>query len=121
MAEKEKFLGHKSELDGSRDNNLGVVNFNSTDDVRERSQSISSYKKVVGVDIDDAKKLKSNEELNVISAEKENNCDTNSNQKSSHIRARSDGSVIDVSRGTNSSFRSISKPTEPPPPPPNMQ
>lgn len=118
MAEKEKFLGHKAELD-NRDNNLSGINFNSSDDLRERSKSISSVKKLI-VKSDDKKILKSNEELNVSNTEKENNCDTNSNQKSSHTRARSDGSVIDISKGTNLSFRSISKPTEPPPPPPTQ-
>lgn len=118
MAEKEKFLGHKAELD-NRDNNLGGINFNSSDDLRERSKSISSIKNLID-ESDDKKILKSNEELNVSNTEKENNCDTNSNQKSSHTRARSDGSVIDISKGTNLSFRSISKPTEPPPPPPTQ-
>lgn len=118
MAEKEKFLGHKPESD-STDNNLSGVNFNSSNDVRERSQSISSSKNIIVDNFEEGKKLKSSENLNA-SVEKVNNCDTNCNQKSSHTRARSDGSVIDINKGTNISFRNISKPTEPPPPPPSQ-
>ncbi|KAJ8965658.1 hypothetical protein NQ314_003975 [Rhamnusium bicolor] len=69
------------------------------------------------IELNDTSKTKSNEHLNL---HEENN----DNPKCSHVRARSDGGVIDLEKNSNTFLpmpsRNLSKPTEPPPPPPSL-
>lgn len=86
---------------------------------RNRNESTNAFKTFT----DNQNKTKSNEQLNCT----ENQYITNCDRRSSHMRAKSDGSIMDF-EGENkeSSYmqispvspRNLSKPTQPPPPPP---
>lgn len=121
ITEKEKFLGHQSEKAPlprhSLENKFDDLNSNCASN-RSRTSSVGDSNKP-----ETTKFAKSNEKLDAESSER-----TNGNQKSSHVRTRSDGNLIDLanrqilntSLRTPPSPRSINKPTLPPPPPPNV-
>lgn len=123
IAEKEKFLGHQSERTAplprrSLENRFDDLNSNCAASNRSRTSSVGDSNKP-----ETTKFAKSNEKLDAESSER-----TNGNQKSSHVRTRSDGNLIDLAnrQTLNTSLRtpplprSINKPTLPPPPPPNV-
>lgn len=120
ITEKEKFLGHQPTERvptprTSLENKFNDVNFN-YDVSSNRRPSVGG---LCGKPQVPSKQphVKSNELLNSYPVEK-----FNGNPKSSHVRTRSDGNIVDASGEgfvrTPPSPRHLSKPTEPPPPPP---
>ncbi|XP_044268980.1 SH3 domain-binding protein 1-like isoform X2 [Tribolium madens] len=98
IAEKERFLGHQP------------LKF---DDINSNSKTGLPPKAIKGQEKSDASK--SNEDLGDLGEK------LNGNQKTSHVRTRSDGNLIELSESlaqTPPSPRSLNKPTQPPPPPP---
>lgn len=92
IAEKEKFLGHQRPIE------------NKFDDINSNSNSNRNRTSSVGKNTAEVERTNVN------------------NQRSSHVRTRSDGNLIELNDGsvakTPPSPRGISKPTLPPPPPP---
>lgn len=125
IAEKEKFLGHQPNQAErvpaprlSLENKFNDINSNCDNaNVRERTASVG---KKPEVPTKPNNIMKSTEKLNFDPQER-----INGNSKTSHVRTRSDGSLIDI-HGKNSdqtlqtppSPRALNKPTQPPPPPP---
>lgn len=109
IADKERFLGHKSE---NRDSNHNSDNDSRTNSENSRN-SLEIHKNEMVKSVNSIEKTSDNCDMN----------NANQNiQKSSHTRARSDGGVIDLNRsvGLGTQGRNLSKPTQPPPPPPDL-
>jgi hypothetical protein len=99
IAEKERFLGHHQPI------KFADINSNSRPGLPPKATKTG----------DKSDASKSNEDLGDLGEK------LNGNQKTSHVRTRSDGNLIELSDSlmqTPPSPRSLNKPTQPPPPPP---
>lgn len=108
FAEKQKFLNQQPAPRPSLENKFNDINFNCD----KKKPDIPTRPPI----------MKSNEKLNV----DQNSERINGNPKTSHIRTRSDGNIVDLNSESitattlqpPASPRSLNKPSQPPPPPP---